>query len=46
MSRIIFTLRGAAVWYQKGSGGDSEVGSSAAICVTIQGVSPFEDAPS
>lgn len=35
----------AAMWYQKGSGGDSEVGSSAAICVTIQGVSPFQDAP-
>lgn len=30
MSRIIFTLRGAAMSYQRGSGGDSEVGSRVA----------------
>lgn len=25
MSRIIFTLRDAATWYQRGCGGDAEV---------------------
>lgn len=39
MSRIIFTLRGVAMSYQRGSG---RGGSRVAVCVSIQRVSPFK----